>query len=157
MTNVEQPTTVPVPKDFSLLAPVATPPGVTAGDWTGDEKGRLIRVLSDGRIQRGNGTIITECKHCTIPVDSGDTCAFCADYSPPPPEPTITQRLDASVNMIDLARGDINAVMRDLPEDTSMWVIVDITNALGNLRNASVLLDKATDALEADAAAEVTR
>lgn len=88
MTNVEQPTTVSVPKDYDLLAPVPTPPGVTAGNWTGDEKGRLIRVLSDGRIQRGNGDI--QCKHCTVPVDSGDICAFCADYTVPE---TVPQQL----------------------------------------------------------------
>lgn len=123
----------PTPKDYDLLAPVPVPPGVTAGDWYLDAEGHLLRTLSDGRIQCGSGEVVTECKHCTVP------------------EPTITQRLDASVNMIDLARGDINAVIRDLPEDTSMWVIVDITNALGSLRNAAVMLDKANDAIEADA------
>lgn len=25
----------------------------------------------------------TECKHCTVPVDSGDVCAFCKTYQPP--------------------------------------------------------------------------
>lgn len=66
------------------------------------------------------------------------------------------QRLDDAVNRIDLVRADINAVIRELPDDTPMFVIVDITNALWNLRNASVLLDKASDTIEA-AAAEVTR
>lgn len=63
------------------------------------------------------------------------------------------QRLDDAVNRIDLVRADINAVIRDMPEDSPMWVIVDIVNALWNLRNASVVLDKATDALESDAEA----
>lgn len=139
----------PAPKDYDLLAPVDTPPGVTAGDWTGDEKGRLIRVLSDGRIQRGNGDIITECKHCRVPVDTGDICAFCADYTPAA-DLTVPQRLDDAVNRIDLVRGDINNVLRRLPEDAPMFAIVDITNALGNLRNASVLIDRATDTIEAD-------
>lgn len=66
------------------------------------------------------------------------------------PPATIPQRLDTAVNQIDLVRADINAVLRDLPEDSPMFAIVDITNALGNLRNASVLLDKANDTIEAD-------
>lgn len=63
------------------------------------------------------------------------------------------QRLDDAVNRIDLVRADINAVIRDMPEDSPMFVIVDIVNALWNLRNASVVLDKATDTLESDAKA----
>lgn len=63
------------------------------------------------------------------------------------------QRLDDAVNRIDLVRADINAVIRDMPEDSPMFVIVDIVNALWNLRNASVVLDKATDTLESDAEA----
>ena len=63
------------------------------------------------------------------------------------------QRLDDAVSRIDQVRAGINALIRDLPDDTPMWAIVDTVNALWNLRNASVLLDKATDALEADAQA----
>ncbi|QFS93784.1 hypothetical protein FIV07_23760 [Mycobacterium sp. THAF192] len=66
------------------------------------------------------------------------------------------QRLDDAVNRIDLIRADINAVIRAMPEDVPMFALVDIVNALWNLRNASVLIDKATDALEADTEA-VTR
>ncbi|QIV83052.1 hypothetical protein [Mycolicibacterium frederiksbergense] len=69
---------------------------------------------------------------------------------------TAAQRLDDAVNRIDLVRADVNAVIRDLPEDVPMFALVDIVNALWNLRNAAVVLDKATDALEADAKA-VTR
>ncbi|WP_260760095.1 hypothetical protein [Mycobacterium sp. SMC-4] len=50
---------------------------------------------------------------------------------------------------IDSIRADINAVIRDLPDDVPMFALVDIVNALWNLRNASVLLDKANDTLEA--------
>lgn len=64
------------------------------------------------------------------------------------------QALDDAVNRIDLIRADINTVIRDLAEDTPMFAIVDVVNALWNLRNASVLIDKANDTLEA--ASEVT-
>lgn len=64
------------------------------------------------------------------------------------------QRLDDSVNRIDLVRADINAVIRELPDDVPMFVLVDVVNALYNLRNASVLLDKATDTLEAEEAVQ---
>ncbi|MDH6245736.1 hypothetical protein [Mycobacterium sp. OTB74] len=96
----------------------------------------------------------TQCRYCTVPTDSGDVCAFCALYVPPVP-PTAAQVLDDAVNRVDLIRSDINAVIRDLPDTAPMFAIVDIVAALSNLRNAAVLLDKATDRLEADA--EVTR
>ncbi|MGJ6126321.1 hypothetical protein QN239_27470 [Mycolicibacterium sp. Y3] len=77
--------TQPTGINCDLLAEVATPDGVTAGPWHADASGHLIRTLSDGRTQRGNGDIITQCKHCTVPADAGgaDACAFCADYTPP--------------------------------------------------------------------------
>lgn len=101
-------------------------------------------------------SVATECRHCTVPVAVGDVCDFCKSYTPPDPGLTAPQRLDAAVNRIDLIRNDINAVIRELPDESPMFAIVDIVNALWNLRNAAVLLDKATDTLEADAA-EVTR
>jgi hypothetical protein len=64
---------------------------------------------------------------------------------------THTQRLDDAVNRIDLIRADINSVIGALPEDVPMFALVDVVNSLWNLRNASVLLNKATEALEADA------
>lgn len=63
---------------------------------------------------------------------------------------TTPQRLDDAVSRIDLIRNEINKMIRELPDSTPMFAIVDIVNALWNLRNASVLLDKATDTLEAD-------
>ncbi len=98
-------------------------------------------------------TIQTRCASCTVPTEGAELCGFCATYVPPGPEPTAPQRIDDYVNKIDMLRADINAVIRTLPDDTPMFVIVDITNALWNLRNASVLLDKASDTLEADAEA----
>ena len=48
------------------------------------------------------------------------------------------RRLDDAVNLIDLVRTDVNQVIRDLPDDAPMWVVVDVVNALWNLRNASL-------------------
>jgi hypothetical protein len=94
------------------------------------------------------------CKRCTVPVyGDGDLCTFCRNYVPPTRTPETVDHLDAVVTKIDSLRTDINAVIRDLPDDTPMFAIVDIVNALWNLRNAAVCLDKATDALEADAVA----
>lgn len=67
--------------------------------------------------------------------------------------PTTAHVLDSAVCRIDTLRTEVNAFIRDLPDDTPMFAIVDIVNALWNLRNAAVCLDKATDTLEADAAA----
>lgn len=66
---------------------------------------------------------------------------------------TVPQLLGDTTKLIDSIRADVNSVIRDLPDDSPMFAIVDIVNALWNLRNASVLLDKAADALEADAEA----
>ena len=66
----------------------------------------------------------------------------------------IDSRLDDVVKLIDEARNITNQFIRELPEDVPMFALVDIVNALWNLRNAAVLLDKANDTLEA---AGVTR
>ncbi|NOP97918.1 hypothetical protein [Mycolicibacterium fortuitum] len=95
----------------------------------------------------------TECKHCTIPIDSGDTCAFCDTYTPPV---TISQRLDIAVNKVDLLRHDLNEELQGLPAGAPLMACVDLVTALGHLKRAAVALDRATDQLEADAA-EVTR
>ncbi|GAA1681612.1 hypothetical protein MMUR_05570 [Mycolicibacterium murale] len=86
-------------------------------------------------------------------LDCKQQCTFCRNYEAPTHAPTLTDRLDAAVTGIDSIRTDLNAVIRELSDDTPMFVIVDIVNALYNLRNASVVLDKATDALEVDAEA----
>ena len=92
----------------------------------------------------------TSCRHCTVPTTDGtDVCHFCRTYVPPTRSPEPVDHLDAAVARIDSIRADINAVIRDLPDDVPMFALVDIVNALWNLRNASVLLDKANDTLEA--------
>ncbi|MBN7452614.1 hypothetical protein I3U53_21450 [Mycobacteroides abscessus subsp. abscessus] len=86
-----------------------------------------------------------------MPTDRLDgICAFCANYTPPTRQPEPADHLDAAVQRINAVRADLNAVIRSLPDDTGMFVIVDVVNALWNLRNAAVLLDKAGDALEAE-------
>ncbi len=140
--------------DCALLAEVATPDGVTAGPWLTDASGHLIRTLSDGRIQRGNGDIAPQCRHCTVPTPAGqDACNFCQSYTPPE---TVAQRIDVAVNKVDLLRHDLNEILRDLPESAPLFAVADIVVALGHLRRAAVALDRATDALEVDAKA-VTR
>lgn len=140
--------------DYDLLAEVATPAGVTAGPWRTDANGHLVRALSDGRTQRGNGEIATQCRHCTVPTSAGqDACSFCQSYSPPE---TVAQRIDVAVNKVDLLRHDLNEILRELPESPPLFAVADIVVALGHLRRAAVALDRATDALESDAKA-VTR
>ena len=88
-----------------------------------------------------------QCRHCTVPTGDGtDTCAFCRDYTPPT---TASQRLDISVNRVDLLRHDLNELLRELPADAPLMAVVDLVTALGHLRQAAVALDKAADQLEA--------
>ncbi|MFA7509460.1 MAG: hypothetical protein WCZ29_03150 [Mycolicibacterium vanbaalenii] len=84
-------------------------------------------------------------------TDGAELCRFCRTYVPPTRSPEPVDHLDAAVARIDSIRADINAVIRALPDDVPMFALVDIVNALWNLRNASVLLDKANAALEVDA------
>lgn len=90
----------------------------------------------------------TLCARCTVPTTGQHLCPFCQSYVPPVRAPKPTDHLDAAVQRIDSIRADLNDVIRGLPEDVPMFALVDIVNALWNLRNATVLLDKATDALE---------
>lgn len=103
------------------------------------EEGNTMMTRSDQRAQ---------CVHCTVPTNGGDTCSFCANYTPPM---TVAQQLDAMVNLVDLARIDGNKMLRELPRDTGLFAVVDIVTALNHLRQAACLLDKAADALETDA------
>lgn len=95
-------------------------------------------------------TTVTECKHCTVPTSGSDTCSFCATYVPPE---TPAQRLDVAANRVDILRQDINSVVHDLPTDAPLFAVADVVTALGHLRQAAVLLDRANDVLEADAKA----
>lgn len=88
----------------------------------------------------------TQCEHCTIPTDGAAVCGFCSVYTPPA---TTAQRLDVAVNRIDLIRVDINTLLRELPTNAPLFGVVDIVAALGHLRQAAVLVDKAADQLEA--------
>ncbi|WP_418601588.1 hypothetical protein [Mycolicibacterium sp. SCSIO 43805] len=98
-------------------------------------------------------TTVTECQHCTVPTGGSEVCSFCATYIPPE---TPAQRLDVAVNRVDLLRHDINGVVQDLPTDAPLFAVADVVTALGHLRQAAVLLDRANDTLEADSEA-VTR
>lgn len=89
------------------------------------------------------------CRHCTVPTIGTELCTFCRNYVPPTRTPKAVDHLDAAVARIDGIRSDLNNVIRELPEDVPMLGLVDVVNALWNLKNASVLLDKANDAFEA--------
>ncbi|WP_231646284.1 hypothetical protein [Mycolicibacterium mengxianglii] len=86
-----------------------------------------------------------KCKSCTVPVDHGDVCTFCDSYVPPE---TVAQQLDIIVNKIDLIRADGNKVLQELPRDTGLFQVVDLVTVLGHLRQAAVLVDRVSDAIE---------
>lgn len=94
-----------------------------------------------------------QCRHCTVPTDGADVCAFCATYTPPT---TAAQRLDVAVNRVDLLRHDLNEELQVLSAEAPLFAVSDLVAALGHLRQASRLLDKASGILESDAEA-VTR
>lgn len=51
--------------DCSLLAKVPLPPGAeSAGPWRTDQAGHLLRDLSAGRVQHGDGEARAACRLC---------------------------------------------------------------------------------------------
>ena len=116
----------PTKPGCDLLAAISTPDGVTAGQWRTDDNGHLVRDLSDGRIQRGNGTIVGS------PAPNTDIALVC----------------DQSVNMVDVVRHDLNELLQTLPRTATLFACLDLVTALGHLRQAAVLVDRAADALE---------
>lgn len=88
----------------------------------------------------------TECKKCTVPAESGDTCNFCRSYVPPANDVALV--CDQSVNMVDVVRHDLNDLLQTLPRTAPLFSCLDIVTALGHLRQAAVLIDRAADALE---------
>ena len=83
-------------------------------------------------------------------------CHACTADDTPPPPASAAHRLDAAVNLVDILRHDINGVLQELPTDSPLFAVADVVAGLGHLRQAAVLLDRANDVLEADAA-EVNR
>lgn len=91
-----------------------------------------------------------QCHRCTGPTNGADVCPFCATYTPPT---TMAQQLDVLVNRIDIIRADGNDILQGLPDDAPLFAVTDLVVALNHLKRAAVSLDKASDALEADAQA----
>ena len=60
-------------------------------------------------------------------------------------------RLDSSVNMIDLARNDVNKVLQALPATTGLFQCVDLVTAVNYLKQAAILIDRVADQVEAEA------
>jgi hypothetical protein len=56
------------------------------------------------------------------------------------------------VNLVDLARNDLNVVLRAMSDDTPLFAVVDLVTALGHLRQAALLAGKVADTLEAKGA-----
>ncbi|AYE93446.1 hypothetical protein C0J29_00065 [Mycobacterium paragordonae] len=59
--------------------------------------------------------------------------------------------LDQTANMLTLARNDANSAFRILPNDAPLFAIVDLVTALGHLRQASILIDRVAESLDAEA------
>ncbi|MED5813860.1 hypothetical protein VST63_15990 [Mycolicibacterium sp. 050232] len=136
------------PTDFDLLAEVPVPPGLSAAGWRTDDRGHLVRDLSDGRIQHGDGEVVAQCRHCTVLTEGADECTFCQQYVLPDTEPA-PRRLGAMTAQIDTIRAEVNTVLRGLPADAPLFAVTDVVAGLNLLRLAAVALDKAADTIEA--------
>lgn len=70
---------------------------------------------------------------------------------PPVPQTDIALVCDQSVNMVDVVRHDLNALLQTLPRTAPLFACLDVVTALGHLRQAAVLIDRAADVLEIEA------
>lgn len=68
----------------------------------------------------------------------------------------VSLRLDTAANLIELARGDANTALRAVPADAPLFAVVDLVAALGHLRQAARLIDRAGVAIDRSSEA-VTR
>lgn len=107
------------------------------------EKGSSMTVPISGPV-----AVAQECRHCTVPTDGADVCAFCRTYVAPA---TLAQQLDAATNRIDLLRRDLNAVLRELPTDSPLFAAVELVTGLCHLKRAAVALDRAADLIDTEA------
>lgn len=88
----------------------------------------------------GIGTHTRGCRGASAPDrDRGQALILPTDFA---------RRLDAAVNLVDLARNDGNKILRELPRTAPLFAAVDLVCALGHLRQAALLLDGVADTLE---------
>ena len=98
-----------------------------------------------------------ECRLCTVPATGDDgLCDFCRRYDGPPitastltgPGRT-TSQLDQAANLVEAARGDLEAIVRSLDDDAPLLTVADLYAAAAHLRKAGALIDQAAEQLEA--------
>jgi len=105
------------------------------------------------------------CRHCTVRIESGDVCDFCASYIPPgehlhdPNDPRLTcdqctayrpvitgtELLESAVTNATMAIEDATDALQAMPSDAPLWSSVDLTTAIGHLRLAVVKINKAAE------------
>ncbi|VCT89201.1 hypothetical protein MHAS_00888 [Mycolicibacterium hassiacum DSM 44199] len=97
-----------------------------------------------------------ECTRCSVPIDGTDTCRFCATYDGPPiTDSRLTgagraaRQLDRVSNLVELARADVEATVRNLDGDAPLLTVADLYAAAAHLRRAGELIDQAAELLEA--------
>ena len=74
--------------------PIAVTSTVKERAWVGraEADGNVVTITMTNaagtatRVYQARVELVSpQCRHCTVPVDSGDTCTFCASYVPPEP------------------------------------------------------------------------
>lgn len=93
-----------------------------------------------------------QCRSCTVPIDTGDICAFCQTYTPPTPGDALLAGAHCRASQ---SAGDLAAALAELGDETPLPAVVDIVTARAHLVAAQRLIDNA--ATRITAAAEVTR
>lgn len=84
----------------------------------------------------------TECTSCSVAATGTDgLCDFCRHYDPP--ADAVTAGLADAFAAASSAADRLGTLISDLPGDTPIWAVVDLTRACGHLRAAARLVDKA--------------
>ena len=87
-----------------------------------------------------------QCRHCTVPIDSGDICAFCQSYTPPSPGDALLAGAHCHASQ---GADDLAAVLAELGDQTPLPAAVDIVTARAHLVAAQRLIDNAATRITA--------
>jgi hypothetical protein len=88
----------------------------------------------------------TECRHCTVPTEGGDVCAFCASYEAPSQFALILSEVRTHTRYaVEDATDSIDA----LPEDAPLLAVADVVAARAHLIAAQRLIEKAARSIAA--------
>lgn len=91
-------------------------------------------------------TVQTSCTSCTIPIDTGDLCTFCVNYTPPT---EMDGLLAGAHTQAGQAAEDLHDMIAAMHDGVPLLAVVDIVTARAHLVAAQRLIDSAATRMTA--------